>query len=253
MPQFGEEIPDDVRFRDERSLWRSAIADDSSLRRKALELQVAADNRRFGYQWEWLGTPIIRWPDDIVLLQEMIYDLRPSAVIETGVARGGSLLLSASLMEICGVQPRVLGVDIKIFPHAQDAISRSRYSRAIELWEGDSASAAAVETVTRFVELSDQGPALLVLDSNHTEAHVFKELEGLAMCMPVGSLILVADTIVELMPVNHYPRRPWGRGDNPMTAVDRFLRSTDRFVFAQEYCKRGILSECPNGVLRRVA
>lgn len=223
------------------------------LRRQALSLHEAADSRRFGYQWEWLGTPIIRWPEDIVLFQEVIFTLRPTSIVETGIARGGSVLLSASLMEMCGLKSRVLGIDIAIHDHARSAVATSRFASDVQLWEGDSASGKAREVVEKFIESAPSGPTLMVLDSNHTERHVLAELEGLATLLTTGSVVAVADTIVEFMPDGHYQGRPWGPGNSPLSAVQKFLETHDEFRDLQDWSRRGLLTEFRDGFIVRVS
>jgi len=244
-------VPNATEFEDQRALWREALANDEGLHSSALDLIKAADGHRFGYQWTWCNTPIIRWPDDIVLMQEMVWGLRPSCVIETGVARGGSLLLSASLMAMTGRRPAVLGIDLRIYQHAREAVAASPWSSDILLWEGDSASLQAREVVVNFIA-GHPGPALLVLDSDHTHHHVLQELRSLAPIVEAGSIVAVADTLIERMPPDHYPDRPWGPGNNPLSALGEFLAQDERFAIAQEYNRRGLLSEFRDGIIRRV-
>jgi cephalosporin hydroxylase len=205
----------------------------------------------YGYQWDWCGVPIIRHPDDIVLQQEIMWHLRPVCVIETGVARGGSLVLSASLMSMIEISPKVLGLDIQILPHAHDSLKPWMDKGSIMLFEGDSTSGAAIECVSTFLS-EVTGPCLLILDSSHTHAHVQGELNSLASLLPIGSMIIVADTIVEEMPENYYPDRPWGRGNNPYTATQQFLSENTDFAMDLNWSRRSLLGECRDGILRRI-
>jgi len=245
-------VPDAELFAHQRSAWQDGMAQDDTLHSAAVDLMQRADRHRFGYHWSWCGAPIIRWPDDIVLIQEIVWDLKPACIIETGVARGGSLLLSASLMAMTGRTPAVLGMDLTIHPHARTAICGSPWAPAITLWEGDSASEAAQESAAAFIR-QHPGAALLVLDSDHTHDHVFAELTSLAPLTTVGSVIVVADTVIQSMPADHYPDRVWGPGNNPWTAARFFLDQDDRFRPAKEYNRRGLLSEMRDGIIRRVA
>ncbi len=253
MNHFGNEVPNDTAFRAERDKWRQGLASNMDLRRQALSLHEAADSSRFGYQWDWLGTPIIRWPEDIVLFQEVIFNLRPTSIVETGIARGGSILLSASLMDMCGLEPRVLGIDIAIHDHAMAAVASSRFASSVHLWEGDSASNDARAVVDQFLSSGPTGPTLMVLDSNHTEAHVHAELQGLATLLTTGSVVAVADTIVEFMPEGFYRNRPWGPGNSPLSAVRKFLRAHHEFREAQELSRRGLLTEFRDGFIVRIS
>jgi cephalosporin hydroxylase len=229
------------------------MADDDSLREQALALQVSANMYGYGYQQLWCGVPIIRLPDDILLLQEIIHERKPSCVVETGIARAGSLLLNASLMEIAGLQPAVLGIDIQVFPHARKAIEDSRYAMGINLLESDSTSKESIQAVGQFIGAhKSRGPVLLVLDSNHVHSHVLKELSCLTPLLPSGSITIVADTIVESMPSHIYENRPWGRGNNPLTALHEFLENNQEWEMAVKWHRRGLLSEFHDGVIQRL-
>ena len=247
------EIPDESKFHDDRNLWRSALAHDASLREAAVALQVKAEAYRYTYQHEWMGVPIIRLPDDIVLQQEVVNHLRPSCIIETGVARGGSLILSASLMAINSLKPSILGLDLLIMPHAKTAISNCNFVDSITLWEGDSSSEVAHNEVASFLlnHSSDQ-PVLVVLDSDHSESHVLHELINFSDLLPVGSVIMVADTIIEEFPLGHYKDRPWDVGNNPLTALRKFLQSDPRFMPVDKWNRRSLLSEFRDGIIEKV-
>lgn len=249
----GTPVPDDADFRDLREVKRAALASAHSLRKQALDLQLAAEEYGYTYSFEWCGVPVVRLPDDIMIFQEIVWSVRPSFIIESGIARGGGLLLSASLMEMAGLHPRVLGIDIQILPHSYEAVRDSRYSAMIEMLEADSIGAVSVHEVRTFVERSPAGPGVLVLDSNHTHQHVLEELRRLAGQMPVGSIVIVADTLVEELPEHSYPDRPWDRGDNPMTAVRDFLTESDDFELATRWARRGLVTENRDGVLVKVS
>lgn len=247
---YSNDIPNETEFNNSRNLWRSKMGDSKPLRNKAIDLTIASNEFQYGYQWEWCGVPIIRHPDDIVLQQEIMWNLKPTHVIETGVARGGSLTLSSSLMETAGNRSKVLGLDIQILSHAIKALQPWTIDGRIELLETDSTSSIAVKTVRGFLG-GNQTPALLVLDSNHSHEHVLNELQALAPMLPVGSIVIVADTIVEEMPEDYYPNRPWGRGNNPFTAVKEFLNLNPDFQLDQRWCRRSLMGECRDGVLIR--
>lgn len=248
---YDQSVPSANEFQSIREKWRTELGADQLLRSHAIELVAESNKHNFGYQWEWCGVPIIRHPDDIVLQQEIMWNLKPGRVIETGVARGGSLVLSASLMSMIGIAPRVLGLDIQILPHAHSSLNRWTNEGSIELFEGDSTSDAAVNRVKDFVNNSGD-PCLLVLDSNHSHEHVLCELNSLAPLLPIGSTVIIADTIVEEMPENYYPNRPWGRGNNPYTAAQRFLELDENFEMDLQWSRRSLLGECRDGILRRI-
>lgn len=251
LESYGQQIPDANEFNRVREAWRTLIGVDDALRSQAVELVIASNKYNYGYQWEWCGVPIIRHPDDIVLQQEIMWKIRPTRVVESGVARGGSLVLSASLMSIIGMTPKVLGIDIQILPHTLESLHFWIEQKSIELFEHDSISRSANLRVSEFLADS-QGPVLLVLDSNHSHTHVLGELNSLAPLLPVNSVIIVADTIIEEMPVDYYSNRPWGRSNNPYSAVQAFLKSNSDFELDQSWCRRSLTGEFRDGVLRRI-
>ena len=248
---YSHEIPDGSEFTGTRNLWRTDMGNSQELRDQAIELTVISNEFQYGYQWEWCGVPIIRHPDDIVLQQEIMWSLKPTHVIETGVARGGSLTLSSSLMEIVGHQSKVLGLDIQILPHALEALKPWTLDGRIELLESDSTSSIAINATKVFLG-NIQTPVLLVLDSNHSHEHVLSELQTLTPLLPVGSIVIVADTIVEEMPEDYYPNRPWGRGNNPLTAVKKFLNLNSDFQLDLRWSRRSLMGECRDGILIKV-
>jgi cephalosporin hydroxylase len=249
---YSHDIPNASEFTKSRSEWRTKMGDSVELRNKSIQLTIASNEFHYGYQWEWCGVPIIRHPDDIVLQQEIMWKLKPKHVIETGVARGGSLVLSASLMEMVGNHSKVLGLDIQILPHATEALDSWIVSGRVQLVECDSASLIAINAVKDFLG-GTQEQVLLILDSNHSHAHVLGELQALAPMLPIGSVVIVADTIVDEMPSDYYLDRPWGPGNNPLTAVKAFLDANPEFQIDERWSRRSLMGECRDGILIRVS
>ena len=252
LPKYIQDAPGNESFLFQRNSWRSNLGLDIDLRSKAISLIVDANKYQYGYQWEWCGVPIIRHPDDIVLQQEIVWNLKPSHIIETGIARGGSLVLSASLMEISGMRANVLGLDVQIFPHTHDALQNWVESKKIQIREVSSASAEAVEIVTEFLKNSSD-PALLVLDSDHSHVHVLNELNTLGALLPKGSIVMVADTIISEMPDEAYADRPWTKNRNPLSAINEFLENNSNFKLDKEWSRRSLLGECRDGILRKIS
>lgn len=246
----GSFVPGNAEFSQQREVWRRSMAADVDLRYKAVALQLEADKHRFTYTWEWAGVPIIRLADDIMVAQELFWAYRPQRVVETGVARGGSVLLYASLMRMSGEVPRVLGIDHRLYPHTTELLAQHPLAAGVELLEADSTSEPSRDAVEGFLVGSER--AVLVLDSNHTEAHVYAELSTLAPLLPRGSYVLVADTLIEEYPAGHYPDRPWDRGDNPLTAVNRFLEDHVDFVRSDEWSRRALTTEFRDGIIRKM-
>ena len=247
----GDKVPNASEFENERKELRTRMGNDISLRNKAISLFIEADKHKFGYQWEWMGVPIIRHPDDIVLQQEIMFKTRPSSIIETGVARGGSLALSASLMRILDIKPHVLGIDLKIMDHARNSLESFTQSGEVVLIESDSADQRLNQEISRFLS-GKTGPSLAILDSNHTHQHVLAELELICPHLSTGSIVIVADTIVEEMPQDYYSNRPWNVGNNPKTAVDAFIESNPNWQIDPLWSRRSLLGECRDGIIRRV-
>ena len=246
---YHTDIPNAQEFSEVRDKWRQGLANDSELRLDALELFEKANKYFYGYQWEWNGIPIIRQPEDIMLQQEIVFNFRPSLIVETGVARGGSVALSSDLMKLIKVKPRVLGIDIKIFNHAKQSLAGYLKENTVELIESDSTSEIVVKRLNDLLTEINGKPILMIFDSNHSHSHVINELNTLAMLAPVGSVIMVADTIIDEMPLNYYKNRPWNKTSNPLTAVNEFLSNNKNFELDSRWNKRTLLGEFRNGIL----
>jgi cephalosporin hydroxylase len=243
--------PDPIQlFFEERRQDVAAMGEDEELRRKSLEWMLHANRYKYGYQFTWLGRPIIRYPGDIVMQQELIWSVRPDLIIETGVAHGGSIVLSASLLELIG-EGEVVAVDIDIRAHNRREIERHPLSRRITLVEGDSTDDGVFRQVKE--KAAGKKRVMVYLDSNHTHDHVLRELQLYADLVTEGSYCVVLDTIIESFPKGNYPDRPWDVGNNPMTAVQEFLGQRNDFEIAKELSDKVMLTEGSNGYLRRRA
>lgn len=203
---------------------------------------------RYPYNFSWLGRPIIQFPQDIVAIQEIFWSVQPDLIIETGVAHGGSLILSASLLQLMGNNGKVLGVDIDIRAHNRAAIEAHPLASRIELIQGSSID----ETVAAQVfEMSRQYKKIVViLDSNHTHAHVAKELELYSPLVKNGSYLIVFDTVIQDMAPDFFPDRPWSIDNNPKTAVWEFLKTNSRFEIDHEIQDKLLLTAAPDGYLK---
>lgn len=205
----------------------------------------------YSYHFTWLGRPIIQYPQDIVALQEIIWRVRPVAIVETGIAHGGSLVLSASMLELLGGdQRRVLGIDIDIREHNRLEIERHPLAHRITMIEGSSTDEAVLEQVRQFAAGAES--VMVVLDSNHAHEHVLRELELYSPLVTTGSYLIVFDTAVELMPADAYPDRPWGKGANPYTAVQEFVAGSNRFEIDTDYDSKLLVTVAPSGYLKCV-
>jgi cephalosporin hydroxylase len=229
---------------------RSQMATDARFAEIADEFMVRSCEHRYSYNFSWLGRPVIQYPQDLVALQEIIWSERPQLIVETGIAHGGSTIFYASILELLGGDGTVVAVDVDIRPHNRAAIETHPLQKRIMLIQGSSVDEAVVEQVRRKAHGSKR--VLVVLDSNHTHDHVLKELELYSPLVKTGGHLVVLDTIIERLPPDVIGQRPWGRGNNPMTAVKAFLQHNDRFVIDVEREQKLLISVAPSGYLRCV-
>ena len=223
-------------------------------------------HKKYMYNFEWLGRPIIQMPPDMVAMQELIWAVKPDLILETGIAHGGSLVLSASmlaLLDLCDAaeagdqvnpqQPRrkVLGIDIDIRDHNRIAIEAHPLAPYIQMIEGSSVSPDIVGRVEHAANGYER--VLVCLDSNHTHEHVLAELQAYARMTSMGSYCVVFDTVVDDLPETVFPDRCWGPGDNPKTAVSEYLESHPEFEVDEHIEAKLMLTAAPAGFLRRVA
>lgn len=268
IEQFQQEVASNI----------DALAQARDLHAESLEWLRNTLPFRYSYNFTWLGRPIIQYPQDMVALQELIWRVRPDLIIETGVAHGGSLVLSASmlaLLDYCEAlmnrttldpsrsERRVIGIDIDIRSHNRAAIEEHPLSSKISLVEGSSTSPEVVSEIRRQVRRDDR--IMVILDSNHTHEHVLAELELYAPLVSTGSYCIVFDTVIEKLPAENFPDRPWSQGNSPLTAVKRFLSKLEsepitaadgkrlRFEVDSRIDAKLLISVAPSGYLRRVA
>ena len=203
----------------------------------------------YTYNFSWMGRPIIQFPQDMIAMQELIWEIKPDLIIETGIAHGGSLIYYASIMELIG-KGEILGIDIDIREHNKKAILEHPMSKRISMIQGSSIDEDIITQVKKFAE--GKKTIMVCLDSNHTHDHVLKELEAYAELTSVDSYCVVFDTIVEDLPQGFYPDRPWDVGDNPKTAVFEYLKKNDDFVINDQIDNKLLISVAPSGYLKRV-
>tara|TARA_B110000008_G_scaffold268907_1_gene297533 strand:+ start:1623 stop:2390 length:768 start_codon:yes stop_codon:yes gene_type:complete len=237
----------------------------STLQKKSIDWINLSAEYRYSYNFSWLGRRAIQLPNDTWAMQELIWSIKPDLIIETGIAHGGSLIFSASMLALLDYSDavknnklldpndsnrKVLGIDIDIRSHNREAIHAHPFSHKIEMIEGSSVSNSVIEKV---YQRADKFETILVcLDSNHTHEHVLAEIEAYSKLVTLNSYLVVFDTIVEHMPESAFPNRPWGIGDNPKTAVDKFLENNSDFVIDQDIDAKLQISVAPGGFLRKV-
>lgn len=242
------------------------LGNDLSLKELAVRFVRDSAKHRYSYNFDWMGRPIIQVPQDIVSMQELIWRVKPDLIIETGIAHGGSLVMSASMLALldysdavlkkmtfdpCKSTRKVIGIDIDIRAHNRIAIEQHPMSHLIQMIQGSSIRPEIVQEVRHLAR--DYNRVLVCLDSNHTHEHVLAELQAYAPLTSLGSYCIVFDTIIEDMPSTMFPDRPWGIGDNPKTAVKEYLSSHPEFEIDKDIQNKLLISVAPNGYLKRVS
>lgn len=251
-----KQVADAVKqFQIEKERDIQAMTRDKSTRRIGRLFMDHVLDYKYGYYYTWMGRPIIQQPQDIVALQEVIMEVQPDLIIETGIAHGGSLVLSASMLELLDIwmplqkfRREVVGIDIDIRAHNRTAIEAHPMFRKITMLEGSSTDERIVEQVRSIA--SNHGKIMVLLDSCHTEEHVLREMEIYGPLVSPGSYLVVYDTVVEFVD-KIYTDRPWGRGNNPYTAVQKFLAEHDEFSVDEGIEQKIVITSCPGGWLKR--
>ena len=255
MTDFSKEVSERI----------AAAADNSELQGAATRFLLSTIENKYSYNFSWMGRPIIQYPQDMVAMQELIWTVKPDLIIETGIAHGGSLILSASmlaLLEMCDAiesgetldpgQPgrKVIGIDIDIRPHNRSAIEAHPMASRIQMIQGSSIAPEIVAQVRSAA--SGFKRVLVCLDSNHSHDHVLEELKAYAPLVTAGSYCVVFDTVVEDLPAALAFDRPWGPGNNPKTAVWEYLNTHDEFEIDKSLQNKLLITVAPDGYLKRV-
>jgi len=243
--KFRQECEEEILFQGEDIILNNATT----------EWLNKANLRKYSYHFEWLGRPIIQYPQDIIAMQELIWSIQPDLIIETGIAHGGSLIFYASILElnaICGGRQNaeVLGIDIDVRQHNREAIEAHPMFKRISMIEGSSLSPEIIEQVK--AKAQGKQKILVCLDSNHTHDHVLAELEAYAPLTSVGSYCVVFDTIIEDLPAEMFSDRPWGVGNNPKTAVWEYLKTHPEFEIDKTIQHKLLITVAPDGYLKRI-
>jgi cephalosporin hydroxylase len=237
-----------MTFEDEKRENIRRLGADANLREASNTWLVDVSKHRYSYHFSWLGRPIIQFPQDIVAMQEIIWQVKPDLIIETGIAHGGSLIFSASMLELVGGEGRVLGIDVDIRSHNRAEIEKHPMFKRIDMIEGSSIDPGVAAQVRDHAK--GKARIIVVLDSNHTHEHVLEELALYSPLVTKGSYLVVFDTVVEDMPDETFADRPWGKGNNPKTAVHEFLKGNDRFVIDEELQNKLLITVAPDGYLK---
>jgi cephalosporin hydroxylase len=241
------------------------LGEDKKLQQDSKRWVQDSARLNYSYNFAWQGRPIIQYPQDIIAMQELIWEVKPDLIIETGIAHGGSLIFSASMLamlDMCDAidsshtldpkksKRKVLGLDIDIRKHNREAIEAHPMASRIHMIEGSSVAPDIVEQVHQIAK--NYKRILLCLDSNHTRDHVLEELKAYAHLTSIGSYCVVFDTVIDDMPNDMYPDRPWGPGNNPKTAVWEYLKNHPEFEIDKSIQHKLLITVAPDGYLKRV-
>lgn len=239
------------QFKQERAEAQAAMAADQELKAKSVDWMLHADRYKYTYNFSWMGRPIIKYPQDIVIMQELIWRVQPDLIIETGIAHGGSIIFSSSMMELLGNGGKVIAVDIDIRAHNRAEIEKHPMYRNITMLEGSSVDENIVRQISEYAKNFKK--VMVVLDSNHSHEHVYRELELYTPLVSVDSYILLPDTFVEFFPKGYVTDRPWDVGNNPYTAMEAFLKTTTDFVKDETITDKLLITEAlGGGYLKRI-
>jgi cephalosporin hydroxylase len=252
-------------FTQERQKQIASYPSDAVFNAQSAAWLESSMRRRYVYNFDWLGRPIIQYPQDMVAMQELVWTTRPDLIIETGIAHGGSLILSASLLamlDYCDAvqssslldpqsrKRKVLGIDIDIRSHNREAIEAHPMAHKIDMIQGSSITPGVINQVREYAK--DFKRIMVCLDSNHTHNHALAELNAYAPLTSLGCHCVVFDTFVEDMPADLFPDRPWGPGNNPKTAVWEYLKSHPEFEIDKGIQHKLQITVAPDGYLKRI-
>lgn len=253
------------QFKQECRSEIDVMGSDKELNDLSLQWSIQANAKKYSYHFEWMGRPIIQYPQDMMAMQELIWQIKPDLIIETGIAHGGSLIFSASMLaqlDMCDAieagksldpkvsRRKVLGIDIDIRSHNREAIEAHPMASRIQMIQGSSISPEIIKQVRDIA--ANYSRVLVCLDSNHTHEHVLAELNAYASLATESSYCVVFDTVVEDMPKELFPNRPWGPGNNPKTAVWEYLKNHPEFEIDKSIQNKLLITVAPEGYLKRV-
>jgi len=247
----------------ERDKNTNAISLDKSLSKDANTFMQNSGKYKYTYNFDWLGRPIIQFPQDIVVLQELFFKVKPTLYIETGIAHGGSSIFAASMMSLLDIyegltdirdsKRKVISIDIDIKSHNKTLISDHPFSRYINLIEGSSTSSETVDQVKEIYNQLDSPTVMVSLDSNHTADHVYQELSLYANLVTLNSYCIVWDTSIEFDEDAVHSQRPWGAGNSPLTAINQWIPDNSSFKIDHKISDKLLITVAPSGFLKRVS
>jgi cephalosporin hydroxylase len=228
----------------------TALGQDRAAFDQSLSLVTKLDEYDYSYLWSWMGIPIIQMPADIMATQEIIWSTKPDIIIETGVARGGSVLFMASMLELLG-NGEVIGVDVDIRQHNREAIETHSMSKRVTLIEGGSVDKDVLEKVKALIP--ENAKVMVVLDSDHSRDHVLAECRAYGQLVTEGCYLVVADTLVGHVTEENAPKKRskiWYKGNDPLSALQDYMDETDRFAIDEALNGKLVVSSSPGGYIR---
>ncbi len=226
------------------------LGEHPETRELSIRWNAEVNRHNYTHNFSWMGRPLIQFPQDLIAMQELLWRIRPTLVIECGIAHGGSLIFYASLMEMMGIDGEILGIDVDIRPHNFREITKHAMYKRITMIEGSSIEDRTVEKVCAFAEHHES--ILVCLDSNHTHDHVLRELRSYAPLVSIESYCVVFDTGIDDMPAEDSADRPWGPGNSPKSAVHQYLTENRGFEIDHEMVNKLLITACPDGYLKRI-
>jgi len=253
------------QFKQEGRTEIDAMGRDEKLTELSLQWINFANTRKYSYHFVWQGRPVIQYPQDMVAMQELIWQIKPDLIVETGIAHGGSLIFSASMLALLDMydaietgekfdpkisQRKVLGIDIDIRTHNRAAIEAHPMASRVQMIQGSSIAPETIEQVHAIA--ANHSRILICLDSNHTHDHVLAELQAYAPLTSKDSYCVVFDTVIEDMPKEMFPNRPWGPDNNPKTAVREYLKTHPEFEIDKSIQHKLQITVAPDGYLKRI-
>jgi cephalosporin hydroxylase len=237
------------QFQNERNERIKSFNTNMALKAATQQFNIESIKARYSYNFSWMGRPIIQYPQDMIAMQELIWEIKPDLIIETGIAHGGSLIYYASILELIG-KGEILGIDIDIREHNKKAIEEHPMFKRISMIQGSAIDPIIIEMVKENVK--DKKTIMVLLDSNHTHEHVLEELRLYNQFVTINSYLVVFDTIVEDLPKGIYDDRPWDVGKNPKTAVWEFLKTNSDFEIDHSIDDKLLISVAPQGYLKKI-
>lgn len=242
---------DTIQFEEKCKLNIAKMTSGESTEAKdsAMNFMETTEKYKYSYNFKWLGRPILQYPQDIIAMQEIIWETKPDLIIETGIARGGSIVFYSSILELLNNNGKVIGIDIDIREHNKLAIESHPLYKNVKLIEGSSTEECTLDEVKNFINENNLKKIMVVLDSNHTHTHVLKELRTYSPLVTKGNYMVVFDTAIEDSSQANCEDRPWGKGNNPKTAVWEFLKETDRFTIDKSVEDKLLITVAPSGYL----